>query len=96
LGHEKELSQAGSCFDSNRDRLSEHQHRQKTKTHNPPAEMPSITKIAGAVVGLAALASALPAVPRLNPRAMKMYEFSKRQNAAAAALGITDIDILQL
>lgn len=59
--------------------------------------MPSIQKTFGAVVaGLAAVASALPAVPKLNENQMRMYEHAKRQNAAAAALGLTDIDILQL
>jgi len=34
-------------------------------------------------------------MPAPSARDMKIYELSKRQNAAAAALGITDIDILQ-
>lgn len=59
--------------------------------------MPSIKKTLGAVVaGLAAVSSALPEVPKLTKAHMKMYEHAKRQNAAAAALGLTDIDILQL
>jgi hypothetical protein len=59
--------------------------------------MPSFQKAFGAVVaGLAAVSSALPAVPKLNEGQMKMFEHAKRQNAAAAALGLTDIDILQL
>ena len=59
--------------------------------------MPSIKKTLGVVVaGLAAITSALPAVPKLNRGQMKMYQHAKRQNAAAAALGLTDIDILQL
>jgi hypothetical protein len=59
--------------------------------------MPSILKTLGAAVaGLAAVSSALPAVPKLTRSHMKMYEHAKRQNAAAAALGLTDIDILQL
>ena len=58
--------------------------------------MPSIMKIAGAAAGLAALASAIPAQPRLTPRQTEIYELSKRQNAAAAALGLQDVDILQL
>ncbi|CAK7200992.1 hypothetical protein SEUCBS139899_003692 [Sporothrix eucalyptigena] len=57
--------------------------------------MPSFIKTAGLVAGLIAAASALPAVPKLNGSQMKMYEFSKRQNAAAAAAGLTDVDILQ-
>ncbi|KAK3945803.1 protein rds1 [Diplogelasinospora grovesii] len=58
--------------------------------------MPSITKTFGAVVaGLAAVSSAMPAVPKLNRSQMKIHEYMKRQNAAAAAAGLTDIDILQ-
>ncbi|KAL2126008.1 hypothetical protein VTI74DRAFT_1960 [Chaetomium olivicolor] len=58
--------------------------------------MPSIKKALGAVVaGLAVVSSALPAIPKLSKTQMKMYEHAKRQNAAAAALGLTDIDILQ-
>ncbi len=59
--------------------------------------MPSFTKTLGVVVaGLAAVSSALPAFPKLSNTQMKMYDHAKRQNAAAAALGLTDIDILQL
>lgn len=59
--------------------------------------MPSIMKTAGALVaGLAALASAMPAIPRLSARQTKIYELQRRQNAGAAALGLTDVDILQL
>lgn len=59
--------------------------------------MPSFKKTFGAVVaGLAAVSSALPAVPKLSKTQMRMYEHAKRQNAAAAALGLNDIDILQL
>ncbi|KAL2146581.1 hypothetical protein VTI28DRAFT_3472 [Corynascus sepedonium] len=58
--------------------------------------MPSFKKTFGAVVaGLAAVSSALPAVPKLSKTQMRMYEHAKRQNAAAAALGLNDIDILQ-
>ncbi|KAK0727894.1 ferritin-like domain-containing protein [Lasiosphaeria miniovina] len=54
--------------------------------------MPSIIKSLGAVVaGLAAVASALPASTTLA----KIQDVVKRQNAAAAAAGLTDIDILQ-
>ncbi|KAI0470825.1 ferritin-like domain-containing protein [Xylariaceae sp. FL0804] len=52
-------------------------------------------KTAGIVAALAAVASALPALPRLNSRQEHMYGVAKRQNAAAAALGLTDPDILQ-
>lgn len=58
--------------------------------------MPSVMKIAGAVAGLAAVASAMPAQPRFTPRQTQVYQLAKRQNAAAAALGLTDVDILQL
>jgi hypothetical protein len=59
--------------------------------------MPSFTKTFGVVVaGLAAVSSALPAVPKLNKAQMRMYHNAKRQNAAAAALGLNDVDILQL
>ncbi|KAI1486860.1 rds1p-like stress response protein [Biscogniauxia mediterranea] len=57
--------------------------------------MPSIMKTAGLVAGLAAVASALPAVPKFTPRQNHIYSISKRQNAAAAALGLADVDILQ-
>ncbi|KJR89082.1 rds1p-like stress response protein [Sporothrix schenckii 1099-18] len=57
--------------------------------------MPSFIKTAGLVAGLVTVASALPSVPRLSASQVKMYEYSKRQNAAAAAAGLTDVDILQ-
>jgi hypothetical protein len=58
--------------------------------------MPSFKKTFGVVVaGLAALSSALPAVPKLSKSQMKMFQHAKRQNAAAAALGLNDVDILQ-
>ena len=58
--------------------------------------MPSIMKTAGVVAGLAAVACALPAYPKLNARQENLYSLAKRQNAAAAALGLQDVDILQL
>lgn len=58
--------------------------------------MPSIIKTAGLVAGLIAAASALPSIPKFTESQMKLYEYSKRQNAAAAAAGLTDVDILQL
>ncbi|KAM7217894.1 protein rds1 [Rhypophila decipiens] len=58
--------------------------------------MPSIMKTLGAVVaGLAVIASAAPAVPKLTRSQMKIHEFMKRQNALAAAAGLSDPDILQ-
>ncbi|KAI1199611.1 ferritin-like domain-containing protein [Nemania serpens] len=57
--------------------------------------MPSITKITGALAALAAVVSALPAQPKLSTRQTDIYHLAKRQNAAAAALGLADVDILQ-
>jgi hypothetical protein len=59
--------------------------------------MPSMMKTAGALVAaLATISSAMPAIPRLSARQVKMYEYAKRQNQAAAAAGLTDVDLLQL
>jgi hypothetical protein len=59
--------------------------------------MPSIKSIIGAAaVGFAAIACALPAQPKLSDKAVSLYNLAARQNAAAAAAGITDVDILQL
>ncbi|KAI0443922.1 ferritin-like domain-containing protein [Xylaria telfairii] len=57
--------------------------------------MPSIIKTTGALAGLVAIASALPAQPKLSTRQTGIYHVAKRQNAAAAALGLADVDILQ-
>ncbi|KAL2163081.1 hypothetical protein VTH06DRAFT_6917 [Thermothelomyces fergusii] len=58
--------------------------------------MPSFRKTLGfAVAGLAAVSSALPALPKLSKDQMRIYEHAKRQNEAAAAQGLNDIDILQ-
>lgn len=58
--------------------------------------MPSVMKLAGAAAALAAAVSAIPAHPRLNARQTGIYNLAKRQNEAAAALGLEDVDILQL
>jgi hypothetical protein len=59
--------------------------------------MPSIRSIIGAaIVGCATLGAALPAQPKLSEGAVNHYDLARRQNMAAAAAGITDIDILQL
>jgi hypothetical protein len=59
--------------------------------------MPNIKFLIGAAVaGLATFAAALPAQPKLSQSAVSHYDLARRQNAAAAAAGITDIDILQL
>ncbi|KAH9988965.1 rds1p-like stress response protein [Xylariaceae sp. FL0662B] len=57
--------------------------------------MPSIMKTVGVVAGMAAVACALPAQPKFTPRQNHIYKLAKRQNAAAAALGLADVDILQ-
>jgi len=59
--------------------------------------MLSIKSIIGAaVLGFAAFGAALPAQPKLSESAVSHYDLARRQNAAAAAAGINDIDILQL
>lgn len=45
---------------------------------------------------LAAAASAMPLSTRLTERQLGYYDLSKRQNEAAVALGLGDLDILQL
>ncbi|KAI1332117.1 ferritin-like domain-containing protein [Xylariaceae sp. FL0255] len=57
--------------------------------------MPSITKTAGVVMSLVAAAASLPAYPKLTTRQSHLYTLARRQNAEAAALGLTDVDILQ-
>ncbi|KAI0414124.1 ferritin-like domain-containing protein [Xylaria grammica] len=57
--------------------------------------MPSITKTTAVLAGLVAAVSALPAQPKLSARQNSIYQLAKRQNAAAAALGLADVDILQ-
>lgn len=63
-----------------------------------PVKMPSIRNIVGVVaVGLVTVVSALPAQPRLNPRALKAYDVMRRQNPATGLPdGLGDVDILQL
>ena len=59
--------------------------------------MPSIRQIIGAVAGLATVASALPALPKLSSRAITSYDLRARQLAdTGLPAGLTDIDILQL
>ncbi|KAF2971918.1 hypothetical protein GQX73_g1684 [Xylaria multiplex] len=57
--------------------------------------MPSIIKTTGVLAGLVAAVSALPAQSQLSLRHNDIYQLAKRQNAAAAALGLADVDILQ-
>lgn len=56
--------------------------------------MPSFKTAALAL--LATTASALPWTQRLTSRQLHYHDLSKRQNEAAAALGLGDFDILQL
>lgn len=58
--------------------------------------MPGLRNLIGAVVGLAAVASALPALPRLNERALKMYEWKRQVTETGLPANLTDVDILQL
>lgn len=58
--------------------------------------MPSLMKIAGAMAALAAVVSALPAQPRFTRRQEQIFSLMKRQTAAEQALGLTDVDVLQL
>lgn len=48
------------------------------------------------ILALAAVSSAVPAGIRLTEKQVRYHEVSKRQNEAAAALGLNDFDILQL
>ena len=57
-------------------------------------KMPSFK--AAVVSLLAATAAALPSVPKFTERQLEYHAVAKRQNAAAAALGLGDFDILQL
>lgn len=59
--------------------------------------MPGLKQIIGMVIGLAAAVSALPALPKLNERALKMYEIKERQvTSTGLPANLTDVDILQL
>lgn len=42
------------------------------------------------------MASALPALPRLNERALKMYEWKRQVTETGLPANLTDVDILQL
>ncbi|CAN8095546.1 unnamed protein product [Discula destructiva] len=58
--------------------------------------MAGMTLKGALVAGLVAVASALPAAPRLGRREVKIHEMMmKRQSAAEMALGINDFDVLQ-
>jgi hypothetical protein len=58
--------------------------------------MPSLKNIISAAVALAGFVAALPALPKLSGHAVRAFDLTRRQNAAAAKAGITDTDILQL
>lgn len=58
--------------------------------------MPSIMKIAGVLAAVAGVASALPAQPRFTKMQEKIFSLARRQTAAEQALGLTDVDVLQL
>lgn len=68
--------------------------------------MPSVRQVLGAVaVGMVAVASALPAQPKLSAHARRAYQYGvearkylqERQNPATGLPdGLTDIDILTL
>lgn len=58
--------------------------------------MAGITLKGAFLAGLVAVASAMPAVPRLTERQLKIHEVVKRQSAAEQALGLNDLDVLQL
>lgn len=78
----------------------EHRNKRRNKLDRRRSiiknKMPSIIKTTGVLAGLIAAVSALPAQPKLSTRQNSIYELAKRQNAAAAALGLADVDILQL
>jgi len=49
------------------------------------------------VVGLVAVTTALPALPKISERSRARYEMARRQaSTAAASGGLSDVDILQL
>lgn len=60
--------------------------------------MASIRQILQAtVVGFAAMASALPGLPKLSSRALRAYDLAARQaTSTGLPAGLTDVDILQL
>lgn len=58
--------------------------------------MASISLKGALVAALAGVSMALPAVPRLTANQLKIHEVMKRQSAGEMALGITDVDVLQL
>lgn len=58
--------------------------------------MAGLTLKGAFVAALAAVASALPAAPKLSERELQIHEVVKRQTPAEMALGINDFDVLQL
>ncbi|APA15447.1 hypothetical protein SS1G_09130 [Sclerotinia sclerotiorum 1980 UF-70] len=59
--------------------------------------MPVLKQIIGTILALATVSSALPALPKLNERALKMYEISFKRQVTDTGLpaNLTDVDILQ-
>jgi uncharacterized membrane protein len=58
--------------------------------------MYSLKTITATLALLATSASARPSNMRLTDGELKIYEVSKRQNEAATALGLGELDVLQL
>lgn len=58
--------------------------------------MPCLANLALWATSLAALTSALPSSVRLTERQLQYHTVSKRQQEAAVALGLGDLDVLQL
>lgn len=58
--------------------------------------MPSFSKLALWATTLVSLTTALPSAVKLTDRQLKYHTASKRQQEAAVALGLGDIDVLQL
>lgn len=58
--------------------------------------MPSFGRLALWAASLASMATALPGAVKLTDRQLKYHQASKRQQEAAVALGLGDLDVLQL
>lgn len=73
-------------------------NKSRSFTSDTHFKMPSLRKVLGAMaVGMVSVTSAFPAVPRLSPRLLNMFNLAARQNPATGLPdGLTDVDILQL
>jgi hypothetical protein len=59
--------------------------------------MTTITYLLSLTLALSTLSSALPAIKKLNSRAQRLYDRSRRQSIdAAPSSNLTDVNILQL